>query len=161
VESFFVNVRRYILPRCHVGYWMGYKAETWPKFTGLDKTLKNNTYSHYGALNMTTKTGSYLIPEPNGKTAGEMCLLANQTQAYGGAFGWADANCQTQQIFMCRIMGAPQGLQSGCTWRAQGCPYPAQPELLGLGAGLTRKPGACCPQRRASSTTSTPTPTAR
>jgi hypothetical protein len=124
VENFFVNVRRYILPGCHVGYWMGYRAEVWPKFIGLDKTIKNNTYSHYGSLNMTTKTGSYLAPEPNGKTAGEMCLLANQTQAYGSAFGWADANCQSQHIFMCRIMGAPRRVQ--CRW-AQRCPILCTP----------------------------------
>jgi hypothetical protein len=105
VENYFVDVKRYILPGCHVGYWMGYRAETWPKFVGLDKTVKSTSYSHYGSLQLTTRTGNFSVPEPNGKAAGELCLMANQTAAYGGAFGWADTNCNNMYIFMCRIMG--------------------------------------------------------
>lgn len=122
VESYFINARRYMLRGCHVGYWMGYRAQAWGKFLPLDKTLKNLTYSHYGMMNVTFPGGATgLLPEPNGKARGEMCLMANMTQAFGGAFGWADANCNDKQIFMCRIMGALRGAAAGRLRAAGGC----------------------------------------
>ena len=108
VENYFLNVRRYILPGCHAGYWYGMRADTgaWGKWKQLDKTITNNTYTHWGIMNMTVSGGNLaLLPEPNGKAKAELCVLANHSQTYSGSFGWADANCNTKQIFMCRIMG--------------------------------------------------------
>ena len=34
MEEHFINTR-YFLPSCHKGYWLGYKATTWPKFKSL------------------------------------------------------------------------------------------------------------------------------
>jgi hypothetical protein len=111
VENLFLHTRRYFLPGCHEGYWMGYRAATgaWGKFKQLDKTI-NSSYTHWGMLNSTGPGNSNIsIPEPNGKARNEMCLMANYTMGYGGAFGWADANCNNKQIFMCRIMSERRG----------------------------------------------------
>ena len=129
MENFFLNVRRYYLPGCHEGYWMGYRAAqgAWGKWKQLDKTV-NSTYRHFGMLNYTGPGNSNLTsPEPNGKTKNEMCLMANYTQAYNGSFGWADANCNNKYIFMCRIMsewrrlgGTPPTANGACRLRGPG-----------------------------------------
>jgi hypothetical protein len=45
------------------------------------------------------------IPEPNSLVPGENCAVANATQTYEKAWGWADANCAQQFAFMCKIPG--------------------------------------------------------
>jgi hypothetical protein len=46
-------------------------------------------------------------PEPNGRRLPELCLAANYSQRFGAqgvAWGYMDAACTQQYIFMCRIM---------------------------------------------------------
>ncbi len=120
VENFFLNTRRYYLPGCHEGYWLGLRAEqgAWGRWRQLDKTI-NSSYTHWGRLNYTGPGNVNMsILEPNGRARNEMCLLANYSQAYDGGFGYADANCNNKYIFMCRIMGERRAvsLEPGRKW---------------------------------------------
>lgn len=62
----------------------------------------SESYRHWGTL----KTGGGdSIPEPNNQQPQEYCAVCNATQTYGGAYGWADANCANKFVSMCRIQG--------------------------------------------------------
>ncbi len=49
------------------------------------------------------------MPEPNSLSPNENCVVANATQGYDVAWGWADQNCATQFAAMCKIPGTPSG----------------------------------------------------
>jgi hypothetical protein len=110
-------------------YWMGLTASPWPKFSWLDKSvpapsaagglggmtnprslsvclfmtrpicLHAGTYAHWGVY----QPGDSL--EPNQLTGNENCGLANYTMGYGGAFGWADAPCESFHASICVVQG--------------------------------------------------------
>ena len=83
-------------------YWIGLKVqqyETWPTFGWVMPThqakLYNYSYSHWGVW----RPGSH--KEPNNIFPPEHCAVANGTQAYDGAFGWADMQCNNAAPFIC------------------------------------------------------------
>jgi hypothetical protein len=43
------------------------------------------------------------ILEPNNIFGAEDCAAANSSQAYGGAWGWADAQCNISLPLICRV----------------------------------------------------------
>jgi hypothetical protein len=45
------------------------------------------------------------IDEPNNRFGNELCAVANATQAYGNAWGWADTKCSNTYISMCIVRG--------------------------------------------------------
>ncbi len=166
MENYFLNARRYFLPGCHEGYWMGYRAAqgAWGKWRQLDKTV-NSTYTHFGMFNYTGPGNTNLsIPEPNGKARNEMCLMANYSQAYNGSFGWADANCNNKYIFMCRIMSERRRLRAGvplrgaCGLQRRGAPHPCAIAHVWRSSMARRHP---CPQPPASTTSTTRRPARR
>ena len=48
------------------------------------------------------------INEPNNRFGNELCAVANATQAYGNAWGWADTKCSGMYISMCIVRGELQ-----------------------------------------------------
>jgi hypothetical protein len=116
---------------CHKGYWLGYKAATWGanNFAPLDSTIpfNKNSYRHWGLKMTATRNAS----EPDGKSVPELCMVANQTATFDGAYGWADVSCNTNKfVFMCRVIRE-------CRW-----PYSLQP--LQRAAGLCSCAGQIC-----------------
>ncbi len=86
-----------LLQGCHSSYWLGYRATTWgiANYRPLDSLVPFNksSYTHWGG------------GEPDGRRVPELCVVANQTQAFGGAYGWSDTRCEQQKmVSMCRIM---------------------------------------------------------
>jgi hypothetical protein len=66
----------------------------------------SDDYRHWGTL----KTGEGDdVPEPNNRMPPEYCAACNASQTYGGAYGWADANCAHRLVQMCRIQGGRAG----------------------------------------------------
>ena len=43
--------------------------------------------------------------EPNQLTGNENCAVANYSQSYDGAWGWADIPCETLHASVCKIAG--------------------------------------------------------
>ena len=80
-------------------YWIGYKATLWPRFKPLVRT--NSSYTHWGILKPQNKQ------EPNQFTGPEMCAVANATQVFALAWGWADIGCDNRFPAMCRLLPAP------------------------------------------------------
>lgn len=90
---------------CHTGYWMGYKAAQWgaANFAPLDRTVPFNktSYVNWGLKMLPNRN----VSEPDGRAVPELCLVANQTAAVGGAYGWADVQCERNRfVHMCRII---------------------------------------------------------
>jgi hypothetical protein len=42
-------------------------------------------------------------PEPNNVIAPEFCVVANYSQAFDGAWGWSDQNCEDRYIAICKF----------------------------------------------------------
>jgi hypothetical protein len=86
-------------PDCS-NYWIGLKVKQRPDFGWMDPIappLDATAYQHWGQLN-----GVAVEPD-NRETPPEDCAVANYTEAYGGAWGWADVNCERQFISLCKI----------------------------------------------------------
>jgi hypothetical protein len=49
VEQHFMDTK-YLLPSCHRGYWLGYRATSWPKFQSLVSSCKGS--GHAGGVSM-------------------------------------------------------------------------------------------------------------
>ncbi len=84
-----------LLPTFHKMYWMGFSALQWPDWKWVDPTagrFSNAAYKHWG------------MDEPNNDPALQLCGAGNYTQAYGNAWGWADANCGTKLPFICKMI---------------------------------------------------------
>lgn len=64
--------------------------------------LAAGAYLHWG----TYQPGS--AREPNRLTGAEECGVANFSQAYGGAWGWADTPCSGLHASLCKLEGARQ-----------------------------------------------------
>ena len=99
-------------------YWMGLAIapySEWPKFLWLNSQEPPITrYEHWGVF----MPGQH--QEPNNIFREEFCAGANRSQAYGGAFGWSDANCAYPSIYICEIKQA-----------SPPPPSPMPPEALG------------------------------
>jgi hypothetical protein len=63
-------------------------------------------YAHWGVY----QPGDSL--EPNQLTGNENCGLANYTMGYGGAFGWADAPCESFRASICLVEGGRRPAQA-------------------------------------------------
>jgi hypothetical protein len=83
-------------------YWIGLRVgifDKWPTFSWLSNGLSLNRtrYSHWGMF----KPGTHM--EPNNVYVPENCAGANVTEAYDGAWGWADNNCNMLAPFICQV----------------------------------------------------------
>ncbi len=90
-------------------------ATRWPAFTWLDlspapplnTTRGAGTADDWGGSSGAYAHWGYYMPqnvlEPNNLTALENCAVANASQAYGGAWGWADTRCGASLPYMCRL----------------------------------------------------------
>ncbi len=125
----------YLFPTFHASYWFGLASNQsfYPIFGWLDPVFPGPTsesYRHWGTL----KTGGGdSIPEPNNQQPQEYCAVCNATQTYGGAYGWADANCANKYGQMCRIQGGRPQLVLGdtsCSTGARICVCAMTPSLL-------------------------------
>jgi hypothetical protein len=79
-------------------YWIGLRVpnqRTWPSFEWAVPPAVN--WSHWG--NFTP--GS--IREPNNLFTKELCALANATEAFAGAWAWADARCTILAPYICKV----------------------------------------------------------
>ncbi len=115
VESYFISAG-VLLPAFHNTYWMGYtipylNPSLWPRFASLEDGSKPSNsiepsavYSNWGI--MTDSTGT-AFPEPNNFHIPEFCVAANYSQLVEEAWGWADANCDSKLIFMCKVPASP------------------------------------------------------
>ncbi len=73
-------------------------------------------YQHWGAPG--TKAA-----EPNNRVPPELCVVANASQTYSDAWGWADTSCGGTFPFICKLLGRSMGCGS---WRCNACdPGPA------------------------------------
>jgi hypothetical protein len=74
-------------------------VDMWPSFTWttLGMTPRRAGYEHWG----TFMPGQHR--EPNNVFPAEDCAGANRTEAYGGAWGWADANCYSVRMSLCEV----------------------------------------------------------
>jgi hypothetical protein len=60
--------------------------------------------------------------EPNNFRPPELCAVANWTEAYDGAWGWADTRCSNNFTFMCKIIReAQQGQRAPPCMRLRHC----------------------------------------
>jgi hypothetical protein len=106
-ESYFISLGA-MLPGYHKFYWLGLNTSKWPAFSWVDSSpMPANPWSGYqvGAYN---HWGYYMpqnVIEPNDKMPPENCAGANYTEAWGGAWGWADTNCKVVYPFMCKRAG--------------------------------------------------------
>jgi hypothetical protein len=83
-------------------YWMGLRIngqDLWPRFTWTTSGLtpKQAKHEQWG----TFMPGQH--KEPNQIFPAEDCAGANQTEAFRGAWGWADINCYTLGHFICEV----------------------------------------------------------
>jgi hypothetical protein len=99
-------------------YWIGYKASLWPFFKPLVKT--SSTYTHWGTLMPQNKK------EPNQFTGPELCAVANASQAYTLAWGWADTSCSRRAPVLCKSPADPPP-PAGMPDAPPAGPGPAQP----------------------------------
>jgi hypothetical protein len=102
VESFFID-GGWLLPKYHLHYWMGLRQPAPGRWNFTDTTIPSpsfRTYSHWG-----TNVPSN-VSEPNNYRNDERCGVANFTESFEGAWGWADYSCNETFISVCRIMRA-------------------------------------------------------
>ncbi len=95
-------VQGLLFPTCHAAYWTGLTSNSWPRFGWTDRSLpaladSDGVYSHWGVY----QPGA--LAEPNNMLGSELCGLANATQSWNSAWGWADAQCSEPHIFICKI----------------------------------------------------------
>jgi hypothetical protein len=79
-------------------YWIGLRVppgRAWPYFEWAVPPVAN--WSHWG--NFTP--GS--IREPNNLFPKELCALANASEAFAGAWGWADERCSIVAPYVCKV----------------------------------------------------------
>ena len=76
-----------------------------PEIGRRDKSVQGAAaYQHWGQY----IEGEVIQPEPNEY---ENCAGGNFTQSYGKAAGWADTNCDSEYIYICRMPGGvPPGV---------------------------------------------------
>jgi hypothetical protein len=60
-------------------------------------------YKHWGMYQPNNS------PEPNNLDAPEDCVAGNFSEAFNGAWGWADVNCDLELPYICRVI-------RGCLW---------------------------------------------
>jgi hypothetical protein len=96
-----------LIPEFHKAYWFGLtkSSSNAPNFTWYDPYVvfqqsSGNTYSHWGTFVGPSGTA----PEPNNLRPPELCAVANYTEEYDGAWGWADTRCSTNFTFICKII---------------------------------------------------------
>ncbi len=73
-------------------YWMGLEVQDWPQFAWMDKTVlapSKRTYSHW------------IKNAPGNRAFG--CGLANWNTSYTLAWGWQDADCDMQLVYICEL----------------------------------------------------------
>jgi hypothetical protein len=97
-----------LIPDFHMNYWFGLRSAPgqWPDFKYIDPFAvgpNSSTYLHWGK-----GAGMDFPEEPNNFEEGEDCGAGNWTQSFDAAWGWADANCRQQFVFMCKIRGGVQ-----------------------------------------------------
>jgi hypothetical protein len=73
-------------------------ASTTAHWHRRDKSV-STSYQHWGQYT----EGAIIQQEPNEY---ENCAGGNFTQSYGKAAGWADTNCDSEYIYICRFPGA-------------------------------------------------------
>jgi hypothetical protein len=112
VESSFIAAG-VLDPQAYRSYWLGMwipsqLVSSWPNFKPVVRS-PNNSYTHWGTLQPGARK------EPNGLTGPELCVVANYSQAFGGAWGWSDAPCALKTTSICKIRGyrAPARLICG------------------------------------------------
>ena len=97
----------YLIPKFHKNYWIGLNkaSSSASNFTWFDPyVIYQNSgvdYSNWGTYSDGSGSSS---PEPNNLKSPELCAVANWTEAYGGAWGWADTRCSTNYTFICKII---------------------------------------------------------
>ncbi len=81
-----------LIPAYHQWYWLGIEAAQWPKFTSIDKSIPSPsrlTYQHWAD------------GQPNTNQA---CAAVAASLAYGGAWGWLDADCNWKGAVVCKTL---------------------------------------------------------
>ncbi len=91
-----------LYPTCHQSYWTGLTSVAWPNFGWMDRSLpapdgSPRVYTHWGVF----QPGA--IGEPNNMMGSELCGIANASQSYNSAWGWADVQCSEPHIAICKI----------------------------------------------------------
>ena len=100
---------------CHCLRAAGSHPQTLLNYTGsrrfvwFDRTTpESNQYLNWG----TYVEGNLAYQEPNNRPAPQDCGVGNLSQAIGGLYGWADADCSMQLPFLCEINGTPGCISS-------------------------------------------------
>jgi hypothetical protein len=107
VEQYYIN-NGYLFPKYHRFYWIGLTTPTadpqeWRWIDPTGPKISSTAYQHWGqgAVDNPPDMGG----EPNNYMKDEKCAGANFTQTYGEAWGWSDAQCGGQAVFMCKLVG--------------------------------------------------------
>jgi hypothetical protein len=87
--------------------------------------------------------------EPDNATGSEVCAVASFTQAYGGAWGWADAGCNQGLPFMCRLLGGSPAAAAGGRHLRLARPDPTRAPGPHAGGGLAGRSSGGAAQRSA------------
>ncbi len=58
----------------------------------------SGAYKHWGMYQPINS------PEPNNLNPPEDCVVGNVTEAFSGAWGWADVNCDLELPYICRVI---------------------------------------------------------
>ncbi len=102
---------RTCLVRCRSAYWLGMylpyqDPRPWPDFKWIDGYPDPfpPSYVHWGRMSL---GGGRYLAEPNYRVPPEYCSTANGSQAFYGAWGWSDENCDDLYAFMCKFYPAP------------------------------------------------------
>ena len=106
VETYYIT-NGLFYPSFMPAYWLGLKVEpaAWPRFQWISNSIPvpgPQTYEHWGL--------SESYREPDNRGGNEYCGVANYSQAYSNAWGWADSNCTMTLPFICRQDGGCLGL---------------------------------------------------
>ena len=90
----------YLLPTFHTQHWIGLKAIRAGKFGWLEPgqaAPTGQTYAHWG------RNAPFGPAEPNNLEGSEVCGMANFSQSYQKAAGWADIKCNYTAPAICRL----------------------------------------------------------
>ena len=88
----------------HQSYWMGLEVQDWPQFGWMDKTVlapSKRTYNHW------------IKNAPGNRAFG--CGLANWNTSYTNAWGWQDADCERQLVYICELSSGWRRWQQSCS----------------------------------------------
>jgi hypothetical protein len=110
VERFFID-GGWLFPKKHINYWTGLRQRPANRWNFTDTTIPSpsfRTYSHWGDGGGVNETA-----EPNNLRRDERCGVANWTQEFDGAWGWADWSCNATFVHICRIMRESQSHRKG------------------------------------------------